>query len=126
MVADTVTHGELSTLARDTLKRLGMDAEDAAAAGLHFANAEIADRGGIHRLMALTKVIERMGLGELSPITVVHESDQSASIDGGGHIGYAVAARATDVAIAKAKANGIAVVSANNHRFSGVVGLYVD
>src|SRR5690606_35896141 len=74
----------------------------------------------------LADTIERFGRQPAQPMTLARESPASALVDGGGHLGYAVATRATEIAIEKARSTGLAVVGANNHRYSGVIGLYVE
>jgi len=122
----TVEAHEAHGLLVDALKSLGVDDADVDVAAQHFLAAEERGRGGINRLTQLARSLDPQGPGECAPIAVVRETAATALVDGGGHLGYAVADHTTRIAIAKAKANGIAAVAANNHRYSGVLGHYVE
>jgi LDH2 family malate/lactate/ureidoglycolate dehydrogenase len=58
-------------------------------------------------------------------VRVIREDSRSAVLDGGNNPGFLVASRAMHLAIAKAKANGIATVAARNAYFGGINGYYV-
>lgn len=108
------------------LAALGVDDDDLDTTVDHFIAAEERGNGGVERLAQLAAAARRDGLARPTPMTVISESPGTAFIDGGGHLGYAVADRATRLAIANAKQNGIAVVGAGNHRYSGVIGIYAE
>ena len=57
---------------------------------------------------------------------VTKETPVSAIIEGGDHIGYLVAHRATVLAIQKAKAQGVAVVGANSTWYTGMYAHYME
>ncbi len=60
------------------------------------------------------------------PITLLQESPVSASLDGGDQVGYLVAHRATEIAIAKARETGIAVVGASKTWYTGMFSYYLE
>lgn len=60
------------------------------------------------------------------PIKVIKESQVSAALDGGNQVGCLIGRRATDMAIAKAKKTGLAVVSANQTWYSGMFSYYLE
>ena len=60
------------------------------------------------------------------PIATVHETEASALIDGGNHVGYYAVHHAAEVAIEKAKHNKFAVVGLYNSQLSGRNAYYVE
>jgi LDH2 family malate/lactate/ureidoglycolate dehydrogenase len=60
------------------------------------------------------------------PISILHQTPVSARLDGGDHIGYIVAHRATALAIEKAEAAGIAVVGASDTWYTGMLSYYAE
>jgi len=85
--------------------------------GLHY--------GGLARAISIAERFERIG-DRRRPITMIHETPVSARIDGGDHIGYVVAHRATALAIEKAAAAGIAVVGARDTWYTGMLSYYAE
>jgi len=125
-VGTVVAVDEARRLIGAALRRIGVDAHAVQATADHLLEAELRDRGGLQRLFGFAEIAIRHGLPHGAPPRIVDESDTTAIVDGGGSIGFPAAATATDLAIAKALRCGIAVVGANNHRYSGVLGLYVE
>jgi LDH2 family malate/lactate/ureidoglycolate dehydrogenase len=117
---------EARRLITRALEHLGVDAHAVDVTCGHLLDAEIRDRGGLERLFVLAETAQRHGLPHGEPPVVVRETDTTALVDGGGTVGYAAGARVTELAVAKARRHGIAVVGANHHRYSGVLGLYVE
>jgi delta1-piperideine-2-carboxylate reductase len=85
--------------------------------GLHY--------GGLARAISIAERFERNG-DRRRPITIVHETPVSARLDGGDHIGYVVAHRATALVIEKAAAAGIAVVGASDTWYTGMLSYYAE
>lgn len=81
--------------------------------------------GGLARAIS---VIERAQAtnSTLRPIALVKETPVSATIDGGDNVGYLVAQRATEIAIEKARAAGIAVVGAYETWYTGMFSYYLE
>lgn len=117
---------EARALGERALARLGFNAEDArivtdqlidnALCGYRFAS--------LPRILAIagdekSKVSRR-------PIRVVRETPVSALVDGGNNIGYVAAYRGAEIAVAKAKASGIAVVGVYDSYYSGRNAYYVE
>ncbi len=61
-----------------------------------------------------------------TPVRVVRETASSALIDGGNNVGYIAAFRGAEVAAAKAKVSGIAMVGVYNSYYSGRNAYYVE
>ena len=53
--------------------------------------------------------------------SIVHETPSSAMIDGANMVGYVPVYRAMQIAIEKARAQGLAIVGVNNAFFSGYI-----
>jgi LDH2 family malate/lactate/ureidoglycolate dehydrogenase len=106
---------------------LGHDAIDAALIADHLIDCELRGLhyGGLARAISIAERVERHG-DHRRPIAILHETPVSARIDGGDHIGYIVARRATLLAIEKAAAAGIAVVGANNTWYTGMLSYYAE
>jgi len=105
---------------------LKMSAEDAAVVTSHLVDAELRGTVGLSRLLALVNDARLYGLEPTGVITTIREGSWGALVDGGNRSGIVVAEHATQLAIAKARAGGIAAVAANNHRFSGLLSYYVE
>lgn len=106
---------------------LGHDAADAALIADHLIDCELRGLryGGLARAISIAERIERTG-DHRRPIRVLHETPVSARLDGGDHIGYIVAHRATTIAIEKAEAAGIAVVGASDTWYTGMISYYAE
>ncbi len=61
-----------------------------------------------------------------TPVRVVHETPVSALVDGGNNVGYVAVYRGMEIAIAKARAAGIASVGVYNSYYSGRNAYYLE
>src|ERR1700733_3616056 len=106
---------------------LGHDATDAELIADHLMDCELRGLpyGGLARAVSIAERIERHG-DHRRPVALLHETPVSARVDGGDHIGYVVAHRATSIAIEKAAASGIAVVGASNTWYTGMLSYYAE
>jgi delta1-piperideine-2-carboxylate reductase len=106
---------------------LGHDATDAGFIADHLIDCELRglQYGGLARAISIAERFERKGDCR-RPISFLRETPVSARIDGGDHIGYIVAHRATTLAIEKAEAAGIAVVGANDTWYTGMLSYYAE
>lgn len=117
--------------ARDLIERCmatyGHDATEQRVIADHLIDCELRGLsfGGLPRALS---VIERLRATSTPrrPIKVVKESPVSASIDGGDNVGYLVGLRATELAIAKARQSGIAVVGASKTWYTGMFSYYLE
>lgn len=114
-------------LAVRVMKALGHDAADAGLVADHLIDCELRGLryGGLARAISIAERIERTGDCR-RPIRVLHETPVSARVDGGDHLGYIVAHRATSIAIDKAEAVGIAVVGASETWYTGMLSYYAE
>lgn len=113
-------------LADDVLLKLGYKAEDASIIRAHLIDSEL--RGyTIAGLARILSIAERLGSkAPAAQITINAETPTSAQINGNDTLGYLVAYAATRMAITKAKANGVAVVGANNTYYTGMLSYYAE
>ncbi len=114
-------------MAARVMTALGYDADDARLIADHLIDCELRGLayGGLARAISIAERIQRTGDCR-RPIEILHETPVSARLDGGDHIGYVVAHRATRIAIEKAEAAGIAVVGANNTWYTGMLSYYAE
>jgi delta1-piperideine-2-carboxylate reductase len=106
---------------------LGHDPTGAELIADHLVDCELRGvaYGGLARAISIAERIERTG-DFRRPISILHQTPVSARLDGGDHIGYIVAHRATTVAIEKAEAAGIAVVGASDTWYTGMLSYYAE
>src|SRR5262249_45715134 len=88
-----------------------------------------ADQHGIgtHGLMRLKHYVDRVRAGGIDPrpaVNIVREAPGSALLDGGNGFGSVVTARAVEVALEKATAQGAAAVVARNMGHFGAAAYY--
>jgi len=114
-------------LAVRVMSAVGHDQADAGLIADHLIDCELRglSYGGLARAISIAERIARTG-DRRHPIKIVHETAVSAQLDGGDHLGYIVAHRATAIAIEKAATSGIAVVGANGTWYTGMLSYYAE
>ena len=122
-----LTVREARRLAAGVMTALGCDAADAGLISDHLIDCELRglSYGGLARAISIAERIERHG-DRRRPVGLLHETPVSARLDGGDHIGYVVAHRATTVAIEKTEDAGIAVVGASDTWYTGMLSSYAE
>ena len=118
---------EARSLAARVMRALEHDAVDASLIADHLIDCELRGMqyGGLPRAVSIVERLERTG-NTRRPIRIEHETPVSARYDGGDHLGYVVAHRATETAIAKAAATGIAVVGARDTWYTGMLSNFAE
>jgi LDH2 family malate/lactate/ureidoglycolate dehydrogenase len=118
---------EARALVEAAMRALGHDGDEARLIADHLIDCELRGLGygGLPRALSIVERFQRTG-DRRRPIAVLHESPMSARLDGGDNLGYLVAHRATRIAIAKAKAAGIAVVGANDTWYTGMLSYFAE
>ncbi|GAA3729007.1 Ldh family oxidoreductase [Streptomyces tremellae] len=114
-------------LVEAALTRAGHTAEESAVIADHLVDCET--RGlGFGGLARALSVVERKRAAAAPPrsIRTVAETPVSATVDGGDHVGYLVGAHALELATAKARAHGMAVVGARNTWYTGMFSYYLE
>ena len=117
---------EARALAEDALRRIGYDAEEARIIADHVVDAALCgyEYSGLPKIL---NVAEHRRLREpRRAMRAVHETPLSVRFDGGNNVGMVALYRATQAAIAKAAAGGIAVAGVNNSWVSGRSAHFVE
>lgn len=109
------------------MRKHGHAAEEAALIADHLLDCELRGlrQGGLARAISISERLARTTQPR-TPIRVERETPVSARIDGGDQLGYLVGRRATEVAIAKARAIGLSVVGAHNTWYTGMLSYYAE
>lgn len=117
---------EARQVAERALQRIGYDAEEAAIVADHVLDAALCgyEYSGLPKIL---NVAEHRRLRQPRRVMrAVHETPVSARYDGGNNVGMVALYRATQAAIAKAGAQGFAVVGVNNSWVSGRSAYFVE
>jgi LDH2 family malate/lactate/ureidoglycolate dehydrogenase len=125
---DTIRLGvaEARELGEATLRRIGYLADEAAIITDQLIDNALCG----YRFASLPRILaiaddEKTGKPR-TPVRVVRETPVSALVDGGNKVGYVAAYRGAEIAIAKAKAMGIAIVGVHNSYYSGRNAYFVE
>jgi LDH2 family malate/lactate/ureidoglycolate dehydrogenase len=122
-----LTLREARSLAEQALEASGYSAGEAQAIADHLIDCELRGLqfGGLPRALSIIERV-RATPEAARPISVIHETPLSVTIDGGDQVGYLVANYATDLAIEKASTSGVAVVGANQTWYTGMFSYYLE
>ena len=114
-------------LLETVMQRQGYSSAEAAIIADHLLDSEIRGlrQGGLARALSISERLARTGNAR-TPMRVEHETALSARLDGGDQVGYLVARRATDMALEKVRAHGIAMVGAHNTWYTGMLSYYAE
>ncbi|GAA1730519.1 Ldh family oxidoreductase [Streptomyces yatensis] len=123
----TLTPSDAHALVSAAMTRAGHTAAEAGIIADHLLDCELRGLsfGGLARALSVVERI-RATAEPPGPIRVVAETAVSATLDGGDRVGYLVGMRALDLAVAKARAHGIAVVGARNTWYTGMFSYYLE
>src|SRR6267142_4182906 len=124
----TIEATRLETTATRIFERLGAPAGDAAwiAHLLVLANLRGHDSHGVIRIPQYAQAVKAGGIDPKSPVTIVAETPVTARLDGGRGFGQVVARRGIELAIAKAKASGLAAVGLSRTTHVGRLADYAE
>ena len=122
-----LTVANARSLAETSMMAVGHTAEEAAIIADHLIDCELRGLsfGGLPRALSIVERI-RQTPKPREPIRVIHETPVSATLHGGDQVGYLVGRRATDIAIEKARATGIAIVGAFETWYTGMYSYYLE
>jgi delta1-piperideine-2-carboxylate reductase len=104
----------------------GHDRDDAALIADHLLDCELrgASYGGLARALS---IVERLATTDRrGPMVIERDTPALARLDGGDQLGYLVAHRATRMAIDKARLMGLAMVTAHNTWYTGMLSYYAE
>jgi delta1-piperideine-2-carboxylate reductase len=118
---------EARSLAASVLMALDHTEEYARIIADHLIDCELRglQYGGLPRLMSIVERLQRTGTPK-KPVTVVHETPVSARLNGNDNLGYVVAYKATEIAIEKCRASGIAMVGGNDTWYTGMLSYFAE
>ncbi|OAP57647.1 hypothetical protein AYL99_08385 [Fonsecaea erecta] len=110
------------------LRAVGFTADDAATICAHIMDAQLRGYGptGLARVLTIADRVKDKLVGS-ADMVVTRERPASAQLDARGAIGYLSAYRATEMAIAKAKATGgVGVVGVSDTFYAGMLSYYAE
>ncbi len=117
---------ELEGFCSRVLQAVGVAPDHADVTAKRLVEADARGRNG-HGLIRLGPYVERIEAGgiNLDPdVRLVNETPTSALVDGDNGLGQVVVTRATELAIEKAKASGMAWIGTVNSNHAGAAGIY--
>lgn len=118
---------DAETLSHRVLEALGYSPAEADTITRHLIDCELRGLGfsGLARIVSIAERLAETGPPRRS-MSVERDSPVSARIDGGDTIGYLVGQRATELAIDKARASGLALVGASDTWYTGMLSFYAE
>ena len=124
----TIDSARLESTATRIFEGLGAPPADAAWIShlLVLANLRGHDSHGVIRIPQYAEAVKTGGIDPKSPVTVLAETPVTARLDGGRGFGQVVARRGTELAIAKAKAAGLAAVGLSRTTHVGRLADYAE
>jgi LDH2 family malate/lactate/ureidoglycolate dehydrogenase len=122
----TLKIADARALAQQAVERLGYQAADARVVADHVIDAELCGYGYGGLAKILNAAENPRNRKPRRPVAVVKETRATALVDGGNNIGMLSVFRATEIAIDKAKAHGIAMVGVYDSFNSGRSAYYVE
>ena len=117
---------QATELGERALRAIGFDAEQSTVITAHLVDAALCGHrfAGLPRILTINE--DPRTREPRTPIAVVHETEVSALMDGGNHVGYYAVHRAAQLAIDKARRNRIAVVGMYRSHLSGRNAYYLE
>jgi len=125
-VSNTFAVDRLERFAEQVLVSLGVLSDHARVTAKRLLEADLRDRTG-HGIIRLPPYVERIEAGGINlrpDIRIRHDTPVSALIDGDNGLGQVVMTMATETAIEKARASGIAWVGTVRSNHAGAAGVY--
>lgn len=122
-----LTVAQARSLAEQTMQAVGHTADEATLIADHLIDCELRglSYGGLPRALSIAEHMSRSSR-EREPIRVESRTAVSALVHGGNNVGYLVAYKAMELAIERAKANGVAIIGANSTYYTGMLSYYAE
>jgi len=122
----TLSVAGATRLGKQALRAIGFDAKQSKVITAHLVDAALSGHryAGLPRILTINE--DPRTRERRTPIKIVHETEVSALMDGGNHIGYYAVHHATQLAIRKAKKHRIAVVGMYRSYLSGRNAYYLE
>src|SRR6185503_12027160 len=117
---------EATHLGIKALRAIGFSDEEAPVITAHLVDAALCGYpfAGLPRILTINDIPRTHE--PRSAVKIVHETEISAMMDGGNHVGYYAVYQAMKVAIAKAKKSRIAIVGMYRSQMSGRNAYYLE
>jgi LDH2 family malate/lactate/ureidoglycolate dehydrogenase len=117
---------QATELGERALQAIGFDGEEASVITAHLVDAALCGHrfAGLPRILTINE--DPRTREPRTPIKVVYETEVSALMDGGNHVGYYAVHQATRLAIEKARKHRIAVVGMYRSHLSGRNAYYLE
>ena len=117
---------EATKLGERALQAVGFDAEQSKIITAHLVDAALCGHrfAGLPRILTINE--DPRTREPRTPVKIVHETEVSALMDGGNHVGYYAVHQATQVAIEKARRHRIAIVGMYRSHLSGRNAYYLE
>ena len=121
-----VSAEKINSFIYNALVKAGLTSDNAASVAELMTESDVigGDAHGIFRLPSYVKRIIAGGINPTPNITISKERDAMALIDGDNGMGHLVMKKAAEIAIEKAKKNGVAWVGANSSNHAGPASIY--
>ncbi|RDD96932.1 Ldh family oxidoreductase [Paracoccus pantotrophus] len=118
---------EARVLVERVMEATGYGAPEAAAIADHLLDCELRGvaMGGLSRAISVADHFAQHR-GRIDTLRIQRETPVSAALEGGNRVGYLLGAKATEIAIEKARASGIGMVTGHCAIFSGMLSYYVE
>lgn len=122
-----LTIAEARTLAETVMRTMEHSEEYARLIADHLIDCELRGLtyGGLPRLISIVERLERTGAPK-KPVEVAHETPVSAKVSGNDNLGYVVAYKATEIAIEKCRATGLAAVAGDGTWYTGMLSYFAE
>ncbi|WP_296557707.1 Ldh family oxidoreductase [Pigmentiphaga sp.] len=122
----SVSQEQLERFIASALRRAGLPEGDASAVAGLMAQADLqgSDGHGVIRLPQYIRRIRAGGINVRPDIRVVADMPAMAIVDGDNGMGHLVVSRATEIAIGKARTQGVAWVGTRRSNHAGPASLY--
>jgi uncharacterized oxidoreductase len=127
-VAHVFTEEQLLETTTAIFQATGAPAEEAAAVAGHLVTASVMgyDTHGVIRIPQYVGDVKRGAIVPGAPVRVERETETTAVVDGGWNFGQVAGLRAMEIAMAKAKSGGIAMVVTHRSNHAGRLGAYTQ
>ncbi|QUH02106.1 Ldh family oxidoreductase [Saccharopolyspora erythraea] len=124
---NTLTLSEARALVTAAMAGAGHGPAEADLIADHLIDCELRGLpfGGLARAVSIVERV-RTTAEAPQPMRVTAETPVSATLDGGDQVGYLVGMRALELAVAKARAHGMAAVAARNTWYTGMFSYYLE
>lgn len=124
----TIPADDLTQLVTRIFAAAGCDAEESERLGTYLVRANLAGHDS-HGVARVPRYVQVLRLGQVragQSLTIVSETPSQALVDGNFGFGQTIAPLAVDLGIAKARANGVAVIGLRNSGHIGRIGDWAE